>query len=84
MNWYTFSSLEAFNTWHESIKVQLGYPLPSKDINGNIVGEPFTTDYTNPVVVSDTDVRAYIDEQYASNLTLSESPILPASEYIFA
>jgi hypothetical protein len=72
--WYKFDSLEAFNAWHEQLKSDLNYPLPSIDKDGNIIGEPFTTDYTSAVKVSDEDFRAMIDEEFADGLTLSEAP----------
>jgi len=75
MNWYTFTSKEAFNTWHEELKARLGYPLPSLDQEGNVIGEPYTTEYTSVVKYADADWRTIIDAEYAQDLILSVEPI---------
>lgn len=76
VKYYTFASKEDFDLWHDEIKSLLGYPLPSVDIDGNVIGEPFTTDYTSIYRVADDDWRAIIDEQYAEGLTESEAPTI--------
>jgi hypothetical protein len=73
--WYTFDSLESFDSWHEALKIALGYPLPSIDSEGNVIGEPFSTDYTSVIKVTDNDFRAVVEDEYAKGLTLSEQPI---------
>jgi hypothetical protein len=73
-NWYSFDSIESFNAWHEALKAELGYPLPSIDQDGNIVGEPYSTEYTSAVKVSDNDFRAIVEDQYSDGLILSEKP----------
>jgi hypothetical protein len=73
--WYAFDSIESFNTWHDNLKSELGYPLPSIDSEGNIIGEPFSTDYTSVIKVADNDFRAVVEDEYAEGLTLSEQPI---------
>ena len=70
--WYTFDSIESFNSWHETLKTELNYPLPSVDQDGNIVGEPYSTDYTLVIKVADNDFRAVVEDKYAKGLTLSE------------
>ena len=75
MNWYTFTSKEAFDTWHEELKTRLGYPLPSVDQEGNVIGEPYTTEYTSIVKYADNDWRTIIHEEYAKDLTISTEPI---------
>lgn len=75
MNWYTFTSKEAFDTWHEALKVELGYPLPSIDKEGNVIGEPYTTEYTSVVQVSQNDWRTIADPEYAQDLELSTKPV---------
>lgn len=80
MAWYTFNSENDFNIWHQNIKNQLGYPLPSVDIEGNIIGEPFTTEYTNLIKFSDNDWRASIEEAHAEELILSEQPIFQRNQ----
>ena len=74
--WYTFDSIQSFNTWHEALKQALGYPLPSIDAEGNVIGEPFTTDYTFVIKVVDNDFRAVVEDEYAKGLILSEKPII--------
>lgn len=73
--WYSFDSIESFDQWHEALKTQLGYPLPSIDQDGNIIGEPFSTDYTSIVKVTDNDYRAVVEDEYADGLILSEKPV---------
>jgi hypothetical protein len=77
MNWYTFTSLEVFNAWHDALKIQLGYPLPSIDDNGNVIGEPYTTEYTSVVEVSANDWRTISAPEYAQGLEPSSKPIFP-------
>jgi hypothetical protein len=73
--WYSFDSIESFNSWHEALKAELGYPLPSIDQDGNLIGEPYSTDYTSAIKVLDNDYRAIVEDQYADGLILSEKPI---------
>ena len=51
--WYEWDSIEAFNEWHEAIKIKLGYPLIGVN---QATGEKdfeacLTTEYTNVVIV---------------------------------
>lgn len=74
--WVKFDSLDEFNTWHETIKTELGLPKRSVDAEGNeIEGSLLITDYVLPIIVDETDVRACIAEQYAESLTPSENPV---------
>lgn len=82
MNWYKFTSLEAFNTWHEALKAELGYPLPSIDQDGNVIGEPFTTEYTSVVKVSDNDFRTIAKAEHAEGLEASTEPVFPDERII--
>lgn len=75
MKWYKFASKETFDIWHESVKNELGYPLPSYDLDGNILGEPYTTEYTSVVKVSENDWRTISDPIYAEGLEPSEEPV---------
>lgn len=77
MAWVQFNSVNDFNTWHDLIKKELGLPKVSVDAEGNeIEGSVIVTDYTKPIVVSPTDVRALIADELADGLTLSEPPIV--------
>ena len=82
MEWYTFISKEAFDTWHEGLKALLGYPLPSVDKEGNVIGEPYTTEYTSVVEVAPDDWRTIADSQYAEGLEVSTEPVFPDERVI--
>jgi hypothetical protein len=77
MNWYKFLSLEAFNAWHDALKIELGYPLPSVDSQGNVIGDPYTTEYTSVLKVSPNDWRTISAPEYAEGLEPSSKPIFP-------
>jgi hypothetical protein len=81
VKWYKFTSEQDFDVWHDQIKESLDFPLPSIDIDGNVVGEPYTTQYTYAVKVSDNDWRAIVDEQYAEGLIESEEPTFEDGRY---
>jgi hypothetical protein len=72
--WVTWDSLASFELWHNNLKEILGYPIPSIDAATGEVGPPFTTDYVNPVVVTDSDVRAFVEAEYAVGLTECDAP----------
>jgi hypothetical protein len=82
VNWYKFDSLEKFNAWHDALKVLLGYPIPSLDSEGNIVGEPFSTEYTFVVKVEDDDWRAKSNPEYAEGLEPSSDPFERDETYV--
>ena len=71
--WYTWLSLELFNSWHDALKASLGYPFPSFDEYGNEC-PPMTTEYTTPIIVAEDDVRAWVQEEYSTGLTPSDPP----------
>lgn len=75
MAWYKFESLENFNTWHEGIKLELGYPYPSIDPEGNSC-EPLNTEYTSVEFIND-EFKAWVDEEHAQGLTPTTAPIYP-------
>jgi hypothetical protein len=74
MNWYTFKTRKDFDLWHKAVKEKLGYPLPGIDQNGNILGEPYTTDYTSVVKVAENDWRTISAEEHAEGLETSSNP----------
>jgi hypothetical protein len=77
MAWVKWDSIEAFNAWHDAIKTELGLPKPSVNDAGNIVDEAIiSTDYILPIIVADDDIRAYVEDVYAEDLTPSENPIV--------
>jgi hypothetical protein len=75
--WYKWESIEAFNLWHEQIKLELGLPKLSVDADGNTIeGSIVNKEYTTPVTVSVNDIRAVVGVNYATNLTPTDSPYL--------
>jgi len=74
MTWVTFDSIVAFNDWHDRIKVELGIPSSAVDAAGNQVAGQETTAYTQPHIVSESDIRADVESTYLDGLKLSENP----------
>jgi hypothetical protein len=73
MNWYEWNTIEDFNTWHNALCLELGYPIVSVN---QLTGQPDyeavqTTSYTNCFNV-DGKVIANVEDQYADGLTLTE------------
>lgn len=69
-NWYEWDSIEDFNTWHDVICVNLGYPLDSyNQATGEIDPDAAkTTAYTSPSFV-DGKVIATVEEIHSEGLT---------------
>ena len=65
--WYSWSSLDAFDSWHSSAMSALGIPHPNHNAATGEIDESaqWTTAYTNPVMVSEYDVRAYVKQSVA-------------------
>ena len=83
MKWYKFDSLDDFNVWHENIKTQLGYPKISVDIYGNLMPDATITDsYTLPIIISNEDIRVFINADFSAGLIPSESPYPPDERYV--
>lgn len=75
MGWVKWDSIEDFNTWHDSIKAELGLPKPSVDAEGNVIeNSVINQDYVLPTIVNENDVRANIGDEYATGLVTSENP----------
>lgn len=81
---YTWSSLQAFETWHNSAKTALGIPYPGRNAATGEIDEnaQWTTAYTEPIVVTEDDVRAYVEDHVAELVPKglgvpSEPPSLP-------
>lgn len=64
---YSWPSLELFEAWHNAAKVALGIPYPNRNAATSEIDEnaQWTTAYTEPVVVADDDVRAYVEQTVA-------------------
>jgi hypothetical protein len=74
-DWYKWQSLADFDSWHNQIKEQLGIPKLSSNSDGNIVDDSTITDsYTTPFIVSDSDVRAVVENKHNAGLVPSEQP----------
>lgn len=64
---YSWQSLSLFDTWHANVKEMLGIPYPGRNARTGEIDEDaqWTDAYTNPVIVSQTDVRAFVEDEIA-------------------
>ena len=64
---YSWISLDLFNSWHDAAKTGLGIPYPGRNAATGEIDEnaQWTTAYTEPIVVAEDDVRAYIEQTVA-------------------
>lgn len=64
---YLWLSLESFNGWHDAVKIALGIPYPGRNAGTGEIDESaqWTTSYTEPILVAENDVRAYVDDAVA-------------------
>lgn len=71
MTWAIFNNLDTFDSWHEEIKIKLGYPLVGYNAKtGEEDLENLTTNYTQPMVIADDErVIAWVGENN-ENLSL--------------
>lgn len=81
---YSWLSLDLFESWHDAAKTALGIPYPNRNAaTGEIDPDAqWTTAYTEPMVVADDDVRAYVEDNVAQLVpdglgTPSEPPPSP-------
>jgi hypothetical protein len=67
VNWYSWTSLDAFDNWHASACSALGIPHPNHNAATGEIDESaqWTTAYTEPTVVAEDDVRAYVEQSVA-------------------
>lgn len=65
---YTWLSVALFDAWHDSAKTALGIPHPGRNAATGEIDEnaQWTTAYTEPTVVAEDDVRAYVEDTVAS------------------
>ncbi len=71
--WYEWNSKEEFNLWHNDLCSNLGYPLtPVNQLTG-LPDEDAqkVTEYTQAFLVNDKWI-AFVDEEYATDLTQTE------------
>ena len=77
MVWVKWDSIQNFNTWHNAIKAELGLPSLSVDAQGIVIPDSLINEnYIIPVIVANNDIRANIDNQYATDLEVTDSPIV--------
>ena len=77
MAWVKWDSMQAFNAWHDGIKAELGLPKLSVDAEGNTIpGSLMNENYTLPITVADNDIRANVDDEYATDLQAADNPIV--------
>ena len=64
---YSWQSLSSFNAWHSHVKEVLGIPHPGRNARTGEIDEDaqWTDEYTNPVIVNQTDVRASVEDEIA-------------------
>jgi hypothetical protein len=64
---YSWLSIDSFNTWHDDACVALGIPHPNHNAATGEIDEnaQWTTAYTDPIEVSDNDIRAYVESNVA-------------------
>lgn len=64
MTEYRSLSEAEFIAWHEKYKQDNGYPLQGRNAaTGELVDVGWTTEYTAPIKVDETDVRFTVDEK---------------------
>ncbi len=64
LKYYKFDSISAFKAKHLEVKEILGIPNES------------TKEYTQGLVITQNDIRAVFEDQYANNLTECAAPEL--------
>lgn len=84
---YSWTSIELFNIWHGAAKTVLGIPYPGRNAATGEIDESaqWTTAYTEPAIVAEDDVRAYVEDHVAALIpdglgVPSEPP--PASDVV--
>lgn len=84
--WHRWTSLEAYEAWHQAAMSHLGLPRPGKGAASRRErpSAQWTTAYTEPIVLAEDDVRAIVEPLVAKELPvgLGEScdPPPPPSE----
>jgi hypothetical protein len=80
-NWYKFESQDLFDVWHEIVKADLGIPYPNKNLETGEIDEDaqWTTSFIEPYIVSETDLRIYLTDEYSDTYSqelgeVSEAP----------
>jgi hypothetical protein len=86
---YSWLSLDDFNAWHADACTALGIPHPNHNAATGEIDESaqWTTAYTQPTVVAEDDVRAYVEDKVAELVPdglgqPSEPPPSPPDPYM--
>lgn len=68
MMFYSWFSLNSFNAWHDAVKFALDIPRPGRNAATGEIDETaqWTTAYTEPIIVSENDVRAFVEDHVAA------------------
>lgn len=85
--WFSWSSVGEFNAWHSDTCTLLGLPRPGRNVStGEIQADAeWTSLYTTAYVVSDSDIRAFVENDVVSlspNMLGIPSEEPPTSSYI--
>jgi hypothetical protein len=67
--WYEWETLADFETWHESVKTELGLPKLSVDRNGNEC-QPMVENYTRAIETEGKAI-AMVEDKLAIHLTIT-------------
>jgi hypothetical protein len=73
---YEWNSVEDFNTWHDALCLELGYPLIGINAATGLPDEtkPMTTEYTRAIEVENKWI-AEVEIQHAQGLTPTDLEI---------
>lgn len=74
--YYFFQSMDDFDTWHNSLCEQLGFPKPSiLQATGEINPlAPMSKVYTTPMAYNNGFI-AFVEDKYAEGLTLFDGEL---------
>ena len=66
--WRQWLDLPAFTAWHDAACAALGIPHPNRNAASGEIDEQaqWTTAYTEPITVSDGDVRAVVEDHVSA------------------
>lgn len=79
--WYEWELLADFETWHETIKTELGLPKLSVDRNGNQC-EPMIQNYTQAIETEGKAI-AMVEDSHANDLILTDlRPPVVKNEFV--
>ena len=73
MNWYEWNTQADFDTWHDALCDELGYPLTPVNQKTGLPDEDAqkTIAYTRSILIGDKAI-AQVDDEYADGLTITD------------